>query len=255
MRENSVEAPGQSTQRGTYVLVAVVIAFAFMGYCSGIGERSPAPDFRVGSAPAPESVQRAPSYGKLIEKGPIRAWEGDGGVLAVALAARSTAELTAIPELGDRSAALAARETLRAFDGAPPVIPHEVDQRGLSCMACHREGYVIGERVAPAMSHAPFTSCTQCHAPVTSGPPRSPGLEPVVADSTFEGLRAPLEGKRAWAGAPPEIPHPSFMREACMSCHGGLGNAGLKTSHPWRQSCTQCHAPSADRDQRPRGTP
>ncbi|MBK6532709.1 MAG: hypothetical protein IPF99_24875 [Deltaproteobacteria bacterium] len=40
------------------------------------------------------------------------------------------------------------------------------------------------------------------------------------------------------------------MRGRCESCHGVLSQ-GIRSTHPWRESCTQCHAPSAALDQRP----
>jgi cytochrome c-type protein NapB len=58
-------------------------------------------------------------------------------------------------------------------------------------------------------------------------------------------------GVRAYTGAPPEIPHSTWMRETCLACHGGTGAEGLRTRHPQRQSCTQCHAPSAGLNQGP----
>ena len=42
----------------------------------------------------------------------------------------------------------------------------------------------------------------------------------------------------------------SLMRERCDSCHGVWAGA-LRTTHPWRQNCVQCHTPSAARDQHP----
>jgi hypothetical protein len=41
------------------------------------------------------------------------------------------------------------------------------------------------------------------------------------------------------------------MREACASCHGPSGKRGLRSTHPVRASCQQCHARSAALDQRP----
>jgi cytochrome c-type protein NapB len=35
-----------------------------------------------------------------------------------------------------------------------------------------------------------------------------------------------------------------------MSCHGPNGLFGLRTPHPDRQSCFQCHVPEAGLDQR-----
>jgi cytochrome c-type protein NapB len=40
------------------------------------------------------------------------------------------------------------------------------------------------------------------------------------------------------------------MRDDCMSCHGPQGLFGLRTPHPDRQSCLQCHVPNAELDQR-----
>jgi len=39
------------------------------------------------------------------------------------------------------------------------------------------------------------------------------------------------------------------MREDCMSCHGPQGLFGLRTPHPDRPSCLQCHVPNAELDQ------
>jgi cytochrome c-type protein NapB len=46
------------------------------------------------------------------------------------------------------------------------------------------------------------------------------------------------------------MPHPMHMRSECDSCHGPSGRPGLRTSHPDRQNCVQCHASSAPLDQR-----
>ena len=146
-----------------------------------------------------------------------------------------------------RAGALARRATRRAFHGAPPTIPHPVDSNDVtSCYSCHGEGTVIGDVIAPKISHQRYTNCTQCHAAVTVPPPGSGGL--MVANS-FQGQLSPGRGPRAYPGAPPQIPHSTHMRENCHSCHGALGTEGLRSSHPWRVNCTQCHAPSAQLDQ------
>src|SRR5690606_28103466 len=115
----------------------------------------------------------------------------------------------------------ASRAERRAYDGAPPIVPHAIDERGApACLACHEGGMRIDNRTAPAMSHEAFTSCLQCHA----GPgerARQSTLAPSVATtSSFVGLPSPTHGERAHAGAPPTIPHRTFMRERCASCHG-----------------------------------
>ncbi|MBX3466599.1 MAG: hypothetical protein KF878_06840 [Planctomycetes bacterium] len=121
------------------------------------------------------------------------------------------------------------------------MIPHPVDARSVaSCLACHEHGLRVGDVSAPALPHAPYASCTQCHTPAhpleaASGAP----------GNAFVGLRPEAARERAWPGAPPVIPHGTWLREDCLSCHGPAGPAGLQATHPWRQSCTQCHAPRA----------
>lgn len=149
----------------------------------------------------------------------------------------------------DRAAALRARDARRAYDGAPPTIPHAIDQRGMpDCLGCHGASVRVGGKVAPTMSHRRHDSCTQCH--VVAHDPRPGGDAPEGVDNGFIGTSSENPGARAWLGAPPTIPHATSMRTNCMSCHGSSGAVGLRTSHPWRQSCTQCHAPSAELDQR-----
>jgi cytochrome c-type protein NapB len=140
-------------------------------------------------------------------------------------------------------AALADRARNRAYDGAPPTIPHPVSTHSANgCLACHGEGLKVGDRVASKMSHAMMTNCTQCHVEQTP--------QPVSAATTFAGLSRSGPGERASPGAPPTIPHHTWMRENCTSCHGLVARPGLRTTHPWLTNCTQCHAPSASLDQR-----
>jgi cytochrome c-type protein NapB len=139
-----------------------------------------------------------------------------------------------------RSVALELRAEGRAFAGAPPVIPHVIDEQGAAaCLACHGEGLRVEGRIAPVVSHPRYANCTQCHTSVT---PRAAGAPEMVLASSFSGLAEPGAGQRALPGAPPTIPHRLQMREDCQSCHGVTGLPGLRTSHPQRQSCTQCHA-------------
>lgn len=156
------------------------------------------------------------------------------------------------PDDAAREVAINERATRRAYDGAPPVVPHPIDQMSTaSCMSCHGEGKQIKDRLASKMSHPFMANCTQCHVPGGGTEIKLPGeASDALALNEFIGFISPGKGKRAYEGAPPTIPHPTSMRSDCMSCHGPTGVAGLKTSHPYRQSCTQCHAPSAELDQR-----
>lgn len=137
----------------------------------------------------------------------------------------------------------------RAWDGAPPRIPHAIRDDGpLECLACHGEGLVVEGRIAPIPSHERMTNCTQCHVVTEQrfgGLPTEGALahaQEVGGTNRFGGFVWPARGERAWIGAPPTIPHPTEMRTECASCHGATGHPGLRTSHPQRAACLQCHA-------------
>jgi cytochrome c-type protein NapB len=70
--------------------------------------------------------------------------------------------------------------------------------------------------------------------------------ERVFQANDFEPLRQDLRpGSRAHPGAPPVIPHKVFMRENCLSCHSGPGGREeIRTTHPERTRCMQCHVGS-----------
>jgi len=133
------------------------------------------------------------------------------------------------------------RADRRAYDGAPPVMPH--DNLGASCTNCHagQAMQVDGLGVAPAMPHdaTPGLSddarCRQCHVPVTT--------DHIFKPNEFEGQAQDMrEGDRLYAGAPPVMPHRTFMRENCVACHDGLdAREEIKTPHADRTRCQQCH--------------
>ena len=138
-----------------------------------------------------------------------------------------------------RAASIEARASRRAYDGAPPVMPHSaVFGDGTKvCLDCHSEGMVIGKRVAHPMSHPPLTNCVQCH--VESANRMFPVGEETA--NTFEGRPSAGRGPRWTPVAPPQIPHNVTMRTHCLSCHGEFGYPGIRTEHPQRSNCVQCH--------------
>ncbi len=146
----------------------------------------------------------------------------------------------------EKQLALQRRDGNRAYNGAPPTIPHPIDQiSDASCVACHGVGFKTESLRISRMSHQFLTNCTQCH--VESNPQH---LKPAVfRENSFNGVEAPKAGPRAFPGAPPQIPHAIWMRVDCMSCHGTTGLHGIRTTHPWRNNCQQCHAPSAELNQ------
>jgi len=135
------------------------------------------------------------------------------------------------------------RAARRAYDGAPPVIPHA--PFGAECVSCHSEQGLAVEGVgfAPPMPHADTAGlsatsrCTQCHV--------FRRTEALFRPSTFVGFEQDLRrGPRRHAFAPPRMPHPRFLRENCLACHSGpAAREEIRTDHPERVRCAQCHVP------------
>lgn len=142
----------------------------------------------------------------------------------------------------------------RAFFGAPPVIVHRgiiTSERNTDCLQCHAKENRIERRqqaIAP-VPHAEYSQCTQCHVKA------DPSATPFGAANAFVGLDLPGKGSRAHPLAPPTVPHKTFMRDNCLSCHGPTGLWRIKSKHPHRSQCLQCHAPEAKQDYtRPSGS-
>lgn len=136
-----------------------------------------------------------------------------------------------------RDELLAARRDTRAYDGAPPVIPHEVARRGReNCNSCHTPGATTNpERVGPPRSHPAWGDCRQCHVEIQS--------TQTLVRSGLEPLWWPAVGARMYASAPPTIPHALQNRQDCEVCHiGSQAPAALRAAHGMRENCRQCHA-------------
>lgn len=248
--QGAASAQGMDAWRGLHVLAAGAVALALGGLAVGFSQtaevRRPEP---VRVTRRVEGLVQAPSYAELRERVHANRLRHAEHLENMAVQRPAPFDLARVDEPGWLRA-VQTRAARRAYDGAPPTIPHPVDGRNYpNCTTCHLEAHDIRGRIAPAMSHTLSTNCLQCHV-VTEAPMPGPLLEggPQVA-TRFEGLRDPPHGTRAWPGAPPTIPHRTFMRERCESCHGVVASS-LRTSHPWRQSCNQCHASEAALDQR-----
>lgn len=227
--------------------LAVVIGVALIGFVLGTDageyerervELAEEADPAVGDAPL------ASTYASLrvTARGAGSGWSTD----LAALAGSGPQLLDPVTPAGDKGAALGERARLRAYDGAPPRIPHAVRQDSASeCLACHADGLRFRGLLAPPASHALYTSCTQCHVVAESPVPAGElPADPRAVGNSFVGLASPQAGERAWSIAPPQIPHRVAMRERCDSCHGVNGRDALRSTHPWRESCEQCHAAS-----------
>lgn len=234
-------------RRSVQVLVTVAIVVAAAGLVSGV--RGTGSDVRsfIAARPPAGTAPEARSYRDMRA-----AMHGPNAAVQPAWwRALAVPDLFApvVQSEADRDAALERRTARRAYDGAPPTIPHAIDQLAPpSCLTCHEHGARIASMVAPRISHPPLGSCVQCH--VVAADPRPGVATPPAPATDFAGLAPPRGGARAWPGAPPTIPHTTWMRDHCASCHGTLGSHGIRSTHPWRASCTQCHAPSAQLDQR-----
>lgn len=133
------------------------------------------------------------------------------------------------------------RAERRAFDGAPPVVPHKPLKA--DCITCHT---VSGKQVpqmgfAPANPHSNTTmtgstqNCRQCHV--------FRWTDEEFVESMFVGIPQTItNGSRAYPGAPPMIPHSELMRQNCLACHAGpSARKEIVCSHTTRTNCQQCH--------------
>lgn len=248
-------------RRATWIVGAILLTASVSGYFMGLrqtGSRlNPTPSVSLAVASTEnnsedDSIQLARRYAEQnrLTDGPNATWENHVGKLV-----QPGVDVTTLTNVTEAERALALRERAarRAFDGAPPVVPHPIAQdSAAACLACHGSGLVVKDKIASKISHAAYTSCTQCHVPAVG--PRIPtgetALREPLTENQFVGLNAPLKGSRAWPQAPPTVPHSTLMRSDCNSCHGPQGLFGLRTPHPNRQACVQCHAPGAELDQR-----
>ncbi len=127
----------------------------------------------------------------------------------------------------------------RAFYGAPPTVPHPIEEGGIgsnACLKCHENGGFVEEFQAytPVTPHPDKANCVQCHVRVKS--------KSFFVPSTWVRNKPPAIGNQALEGSPPIVPHPLQLRENCLSCHAGPSAVKeIRTSHPERINCRQCH--------------
>jgi cytochrome c-type protein NapB len=236
-----------ASRRGVALVAAIVGGVVLIGLVTGTEPttyRAKRPPVRERTDPG--SVPPARTHEELS----VRPW-GSSPIESGWLESRALAADAAFPEPDAGvtvQGALRERSIRRAYDGAPPVVPHPVSAGGApECLACHADGFALGMRRASRVPHAEFASCTQCHVAssaafteLSPNPARS-------ARNTWQGLAAPVTGAVAYPGAPPAVPHATRMRENCESCHGPQGRVALRTPHPERRSCLQCHPAIGER--------
>lgn len=135
----------------------------------------------------------------------------------------------------------------RAYVGAPPVIPHVVEgvrfEKSASCLVCHDQGGFVTKfnAYAPPSPHVERVSCRQCHVPVVDPQDFKP--------HQWQSPRPPEIGRAAIPGGPPPIPHGLHDRGQCLTCHAGpAAIREVRTSHPERIHCRQCHMTIVNQD-------
>jgi nitrate reductase (cytochrome), electron transfer subunit len=237
-------------RRTLSVLAAIAVAALLGAFLAATRGEPDARGYRDPARADAKTYARAPTHAEIASgrHSTNRARQPDA---LAKLAPTGVGTPQAVHDEAAWQAAVEKRAARRAYDGAPPVIPHPIDQRGFpNCVTCHEQTFTIRGVPAPKPSHDPRSQCVQCHVVQQAPMPVLPALDAkTMPDNKFAGLESAGKGARAWSGAPPQIPHTTLMRERCASCHGSLSD-GLHSSHPLRQSCTQCHALSAALDQR-----
>ena len=172
----------------------------------------------------------------------LRAFSAGLVLAAVSLVGCGAGSTVAVPGSdGARKSVATARAERRAYDGAPPAIPHE--NFGIECTSCHN---LVGMDVpdtgfAPPSPHEQtagmslISRCRQCHVFSTT--------DTLFAANSFVGLQQDLRpGGRLHGNAPPTIPHKTFMRDNCTACHSGpAAREEIRCTHPERVRCRQCH--------------
>lgn len=127
------------------------------------------------------------------------------------------------------------RALLRAYDGAPPVVPHEIESTLYKrCLYCHKEGKILGDQVATATPHPEMKNCRQCHVPLQT--------DDLFVKNSFQPYRITTRLVGQNPAGPPKIPHRLQYREKCEACHlGESAPEAIKPRHGERTNCVQCH--------------
>ncbi len=123
------------------------------------------------------------------------------------------------------------------FGAYAPVTPHPEYS---SCLQCHvGNDTVVG---TPLPTQASEDSCRQCHVDPDAA-------APTFVEHDWIAAQWPERGRRAMEGSPLWIPHGRHLRSNCLACHSGPGALSeIRTDHPERVNCLQCHVPAPEDD-------
>ncbi|WP_299133957.1 multiheme c-type cytochrome [uncultured Tenacibaculum sp.] len=132
----------------------------------------------------------------------------------------------------------------RAYHGAPPSIPHPIDEKQNigdgSCLKCHENGGLVEKFKAytPVTPHPELVNCKQCHVEQKK--------QTLFKAGNYANVNAPKVGvNNVLLTSPPTIPHQIQLRENCLACHAGpSAPKEIRVTHPERVNCRQCHVPN-----------
>lgn len=219
-----MSSPSRTGTRAAFIAICAILMTSAI-YVIGESVRGD----RVAGRATPEATLPPATRPKIAQ---------EAGVFRLS---RSALDIAAQPASADTKRDLAAFYQLRAYPGAPPLIPHAVkadmDRDGASCLPCHETGGFVAQfkAFAPVTPHPELPSCRQCHVPAT--------VQSVFRGTLWEPVSPPALKRAVLPGSPPQIPHGLHMRENCLACHGGSAAVKeIRVSHPERVNCRQCHA-------------
>jgi cytochrome c-type protein NapB len=116
------------------------------------------------------------------------------------------------------------------------------------CLQCHATDAAVVGVPLPASGDL---VCGQCHRAAAAVEPFAASDWQPAAWPDIVGDAAAAAGTGSSADAPPPIPHTLDARGYCQACHAGpAAVAEIRTTHPERSSCRQCHvqAPASAND-------
>ncbi|MDH4263403.1 MAG: nitrate reductase cytochrome c-type subunit [Spirochaetia bacterium] len=157
-------------------------------------------------------------------------------------------------EKNERADFASKRLKLRAYEGAPPVIPHTILKSGTHyCLSCHTKGIVFEKdaevwskknMVAKITPHPEWVNCFQCHVPQ-----QDTGLFHKNKFKTFHLAHVKKNIKSGEEPAPPPMPHQVENREKCIICHlSKTADPSIVPKHGMRDGCEMCHLPPESLD-------